>query len=196
MRDPVVNPFPFLEQLVQPLADVLGLRTIPLHVHEILGSALLYQIIFAYIAPRLSAQLVPQYYKKLPRDGALRWNMHCVSMVQSIMISILTLWTILNDEERKAMTHEERVWGYIGAPALVQALAVGYFLWDLTVMVKHTSVFGLPMLAHASSCFIVFALGYVSAVLIASSISLMFQSGQSSTTTAAYSCYTNSRRRF
>lgn len=53
------------------------------------------------------------------------------------------------------------MWGYTGAAALVQALATGYFLFDLIVMVRYLDVFGLGMLAHALSCLITYTLGFV-----------------------------------
>lgn len=59
------------------------------------------------------------------------------------------------------MNLEERMWGYTGAAALVQALATGYFLFDLVVMVRYLDVFGLGMLAHASSCLVTYTLGFV-----------------------------------
>lgn len=59
------------------------------------------------------------------------------------------------------MNHEERMWGYTGAAGLVQALATGYFLFDLVVMLRYTKVFGLGMLAHASSCLLTYTLGFV-----------------------------------
>lgn len=59
------------------------------------------------------------------------------------------------------MNLEERMWGYTGAAGLVQALATGYFLFDLVVMVRYLDVFGLGMLAHASSCLLTYTLGFV-----------------------------------
>ena len=59
------------------------------------------------------------------------------------------------------MNLEERMWGYTGAAALVQALATGYFLFDLVVMVRYLDVFGLGMLAHAASCLVTYTLGFV-----------------------------------
>jgi hypothetical protein len=74
---------------------------------------------------------------------------------------MLALWTIYSDNERRNMNLEERMWGYTGAAALVQALATGYFLFDLVAMVRYLDVFGLGMLAHALSCLITYTLGFV-----------------------------------
>lgn len=90
--------------------------------------------------------------------------MHCASMVQSCAICVLALWTIAVDKERANMDFEERMWGYTGAAALVQALATGYFLFDLVVMVRYLDVFGLGMLAHASSCLVTYTLGFVRSI--------------------------------
>lgn len=149
------------EALFRPFFDFLSLQSLPLHIHEILFVFGVYHIIFEYIAPLLSSSLLSTKYKNLSYESTLRWNMHCVSMVQSVGICILALWTITMDEERKYMNLEERIWGYTGAAGLVQALATGYFLFDLVVMVRYLEVFGLGMLAHALSCLLTYTLGFV-----------------------------------
>ncbi|KAK2814487.1 hypothetical protein FQN49_008173 [Arthroderma sp. PD_2] len=58
------------------------------------------------------------------------------------------------------MTPVERVYGYSGACGLIQAMATGYFLWDLIISVRHVRVFGVGMLFHAVSAVLVFSLGY------------------------------------
>lgn len=67
------------------------------------------------------------------------------------------------DEERAAMTLEERVWGYTGAAGMVQGFAVGYFVWDAYIMARYTHVFGIAMLVHGLACSLTFSLGFVSA---------------------------------
>lgn len=63
------------------------------------------------------------------------------------------------------MNAGERVYGYSGACALVQALATGYFLWDLIVSTLHIKTFGVGMWFHAVSALWVFSLGFVSIFL-------------------------------
>lgn len=162
MRDPFPIP-PFLQQAVQPLSTFLDLQTLPFHAHEIFLSSLFYHLIFAYLAPSFSTALVPNRYRILPSDGKLRWNMKCVSFVQSSFISALALVVISLDTQRAAMSLPERIWGYTGAAGMVQAFAVGYFVWDTYIMVRYTRVFGAAMLAHGVACTIVFSLGFVSA---------------------------------
>jgi TLC domain len=161
MLDPFFPPMPWLETLFRPLCDFLSLHTLPLHIHEILYTFVLYHVIFEYLAPPLSGLFLPNSYTKLSYESKLRWNMHCASMVQSVAICVLALSVITVDKERKGMNLEERMWGYTGAAGLVQALATGYFLFDLVVMVRYLKVFGLGMLAHASSCLLTYTLGFV-----------------------------------
>jgi hypothetical protein len=161
MLDPFFPPLPWLETLVRPLCDFLSLHTLPFHIHEILYAFVLYHVIFEYLAPPLSSLFLPSSYAKLSYESKLRWNMHCASMVQSVAICALALFVITVDKERKGMNLEERLWGYTGAAGLVQALATGYFLFDLVVMVRYLKVFGLGMLAHASSCLLTYTLGFV-----------------------------------
>ncbi len=60
------------------------------------------------------------------------------------------------------MGWEERVWGYTGAGGLVQAMAAGYFVWDLGICALHLDVFGVGLLMHAVSALVVFSFGFVS----------------------------------
>jgi hypothetical protein len=82
-------------------------------------------------------------------------------MVQCLFINTLAIWVALFDESRKTMGWEERVWAYTESSAMVQALAAGYFLWDLIVTSMYLDVFGIGTLAHAVAALIVYSLGFV-----------------------------------
>lgn len=161
MHDPFLIPQqPWLSNAVQPFADYFHLTTLPLHVHEVLGSFLAYTFINVIVAPRLSTWLFPTRYPKLSKERRINWDVHVVSLCQSTMINILALWVMFTDEERKGMDWRERIWGYTGAAGMVQGLATGYFLWDLMITLQNVKVFGLGMLAHAMSALLVFSFGF------------------------------------
>ncbi|KFH40733.1 putative TLC domain-containing protein-like protein [Hapsidospora chrysogenum ATCC 11550] len=161
MQDPFpIPPVPWLAELVQPWCDRFNLTTLPLHIHEVVAAALLYSVVFWPISPLISHFLAPDHYSKLPRKRRLNWDAHVVSMVQSCLINALAIWVILVDDERRAMTWEERIWGYTGGCALIQALAAGYFLWDLIVTSLNLDVFGIGTLAHAMAALLVYSLGF------------------------------------
>jgi hypothetical protein len=162
MKDPFLfPPIPWLQRAVQPVADYLSLPTLPLHVHEVVAGALLYSVIYYPISPILSSLVFPRHYPQLSRKRKLNWDAHVVSLVQSCLINGLALWVMVVDAERKAMTWEERIWGYTGASGMIQGLAAGYFVWDLVVTSRNLDVFGLGTLAHAMSALVVFSLGFV-----------------------------------
>ncbi|KAL8945503.1 MAG: hypothetical protein Q9222_007946, partial [Ikaeria aurantiellina] len=102
--------------------------------------------------------LFPSIYPSLPRRTQLNWDVHVVSLVQSVFVCAAAIWVILVDEERKAMDWKERVWGYDGGGGMIQAFAAGYFLWDLQICVRYLGIFGWGMLMHAVSALIVFSL--------------------------------------
>lgn len=162
MKDPFfIAPIPWLVELVEPWADYFDLPTLPAHVHEVLAAALFYSVIFYPISPLISNYLAPQHYSKLTRKKQLSWDAHVVSMVQSTLINGIAIWIMVVDDERKNMDFEERIWGYTGAAGLVQALATGYFLWDLVVTSLNYDVFGPGTLAHAAAALLVYSLGFV-----------------------------------
>ena len=148
---------------ITPIAHALNLGTLPLHFHEIIGAFCFYSFLFLLVSPSLSRLLFPKIYPQLPAKTKINWNVHAVSLVQSSLICLLGLWVIKMDEERARMNWEERIWGYTGAGGMVQALAAGYFLWDLLASTFYLDVLGLGSLAHAASALIVTVLGFVSA---------------------------------
>ncbi|KAL7929113.1 TLC domain-containing protein [Trichoderma chlorosporum] len=161
MKDPFfIPPIPWLSELVQPLSDRLSLPSLPLHIHEVLLSAIFYSVIFWPVSPILSRLIAPQHYSKLSRKRRLNWDAQVVSFVQSTLINAIAIWVMVVDEERKNMDQEERIWGYTGASGMVQALAAGYFVWDLFVTSLNMDVFGLGTLAHAISALLVYSLGF------------------------------------
>ncbi|KAF9869820.1 TLC domain-containing protein [Colletotrichum karsti] len=161
MKDPFFfEPIPWLVKATQPWADFLSLPSLPLHVHEVLAAAVLYSIIYYPVSPLISRLLVGRKYTDLPRKKRVNWDAHVVSFFQSTLINVLALWTMYVDEERSQMDWQERIWGYTGPAGLIQALATGYFLWDLVVTSCNMDVFGLGTLAHAVSALFVYSLGF------------------------------------
>ncbi|KAM7190541.1 TRAM, LAG1 and CLN8 domain containing protein [Naviculisporaceae sp. PSN 640] len=161
MRDPFpFPPIPALSKASEPLAKLLSFPTLPLHVHEVVASALFYTFIQVAVSPVLSNWLVPQHYPKTSRSKKLNWDVHVVSLVQSTLINALSLWVIFVDDERWNSNFEERVWGYTGASGMIQAMACGYFVWDLLVTILYLDVFGLGLLAHAVSALAVYSFGF------------------------------------
>lgn len=166
MKDPFFIPqIPALSKAVQPWADRYGLPTLSLHIHEVIVFTLFYTFIQMVISPVLSTWLFPSHYPRNSRGKKANWDAHVVSLVQSVLINGMALWVMFVDEERNQMDWQQRIWGYTGAAGLVQAMATGYFVWDLIMTVSYLDVFGLGLLAHASSALAVYSLGFVSVFL-------------------------------
>lgn len=166
MHDPFpIPPIPWLSKAVQPFSDYFSLTTLPLHIHEVVGSFLGYTFINTIFAPWISKKIFPVKYAKLSAEKKINWDVHVVSLCQSLMINTLALWVMWADEDRKNMDWVQRVWGYTGAAGMIQGLAAGYFLWDLMVTIRNVKVFGYGMLAHAFSAMLVFSFGFVSNLL-------------------------------
>ena len=168
MKDPFpIPPLPWLSEAVQPFADYFHFTTLPLHIHEVVGSFLGYTFIHIVLAPAISKWIFPVKYAKLSRERKINWDVHVVSMVQSCLINTLALWVIFTDEERKDMNALERVYGYTGGCGMIQGLAAGYFLWDLLICSRHFKVFGFGLWAHAVCALVVFSFGFVSGLFMA-----------------------------
>ncbi|CUS15579.1 unnamed protein product [Tuber aestivum] len=155
---------PALAQLVEPYATRIGLHTLPLHIHQVIFALVIYHLIFL-ISPTLSAFIFPKTYRNFDRRTKVNWDVHVVSLVQSILICTLAIWAAYHDPERDAWSKDEasmmkRTFGYSPIQGAVQAYAEGYFVWDLLMSAWHLDIFGLGFLAHAASAVIVFSLGF------------------------------------
>lgn len=159
MKEPFLPPPKQLQALLTPLAERWNLPTLPLHAHQILLAFTAYHVIMTRVSPVLSAKIFPKTYPALSKKSQLNWDVHVVSLVQSIFISGLALWVMFNDEERKT---SDRIYGYTSAGGAVQGFAAGYFLWDLVLSVMHFDIFGPGFTAHAISALAVYILGFVS----------------------------------
>lgn len=161
MRDPFISPPKLLSEAVQPIADCLGLLTLPLHIHEVLFSWACYQFIFTIVSPTISNWLLPSIYARFPARTKVNWNVHVTSFIQSTFITSFALFVILRDEDRKKMGWVGRILGYTGAGGAVQGFAAGYFLWDAVASIMHLKVLGWGSLIHAVSALLVTSLGFV-----------------------------------
>ena len=162
MRDPFFPPPPILVKNIQPMAEYLGLSTLPLHLHEVVFALTAYHLINTIVSPVISTWLFPSVYPRLSARTMINWNTHVTSFIQSCFITAFALFVIWRDEERKEMDWVGRIWGYTGAGGAVQSFAAGYFLWDLIVSTVHLNVLGWGSLAHAVSALLVTSLGFVS----------------------------------
>ncbi|KAF1832089.1 DUF887-domain-containing protein [Decorospora gaudefroyi] len=161
MHDPFPIPRPEgLVKYVEPVADYLSLKTLPLHFHEVMAAFTLYHVTYRYVAPAISRLFFPRIYSSFNARTKLNWDVHVVSFVQSTLICSLALWVMWTDGELRQMDTTERVHGYTGASGLIQAFAGGYFLWDLVITVQNVKIFGIGMLFHAICALCVFFLGF------------------------------------
>lgn len=161
MLDPFFSPPQWLVNAVHPIANSLGLLTLPLHFHEVVLGWTCYHFINTVFSPVISNWLFPTTYSNLSSRSRTNWNVHVTSLIQSSFITILALAVIRSDEERRQMDWAGRIWGYTGAGGAVQGFAAGYFMWDLMVSILHLEVLGWGSLAHAISALLVTSLGFV-----------------------------------
>ena len=162
MLDPIGPPPAWLRDFVEPYALRLNSPTLPDHIHEVILAFAVYQGIHSFASPWLSPVLFPKSYPYLSTRTKLNWDIHVVSLFQSVVINTLALWILFVDQERNSMSAGERVFGYTGACGFIQALAVGYFIYDIIVSTIYVRMFGIGVLFHAVSALWVFSLGFVS----------------------------------
>jgi hypothetical protein len=160
MQDPI-SPPTLLVQLSQPLADKLGLKTMPYHVHEMLLGFLGYHFIFYGLSPAVSRLVASKAYAGFDKRTRLNWDIHWVSMIQALFINTAALYVIFTDPGRKDIDWTGRLWGYTPASGMVQGFAAGYFLWDLQVSLQYVNICGMSALIHAIGALAITCIGFV-----------------------------------
>lgn len=170
MHDPLGPAPAFLQSLVEPLTrEPFNLTTLPRHIHELLLAFVLYISLSNWISPAICARLLRRTYTSLSQRTRINWDVHVVSLVQSLLICGLALWVLRNDQEVVgAGDWRGRIWGYSGAAGLVQAMAGGYFLWDVYISTMYFKIMGPGSLAHAVSALVITMMGFVSCFLVLS----------------------------
>src|ERR1700712_2138808 len=103
MLDPVPPPPPRLLPRAKPYSEALHLPSLPYHIHEVLGAFVLYQTTQSILSPLVSNLLFPNTYSKLNRRTRINWDVHVVSLLQSLVINTAALWVMFTDQERKNM---------------------------------------------------------------------------------------------
>jgi hypothetical protein len=147
MQDPIPCP-QFLHDFILPTATSLHLTTLPFHIHEVLLSFTFYTLFEKIVSPYISRKFFPRCYNTFPPRTRVNWDIHVTSFAQSLIICTATIYVLLTDTERIGSTWQERLYGYSGAGGLVQGMAAGYFMWDLTVCTINYSVLGPLDLLH------------------------------------------------
>ncbi|KAL5001477.1 TLC domain-containing protein [Aspergillus recurvatus] len=160
MLDPIPPPPEWLREIVEPWALRFNLPALTDHSHEVIAAFIGYLFIHYILSPWLSPKLFPRHYPNLNKRTKLNWDVHVVSLVQSSFINAVALCVLFADDERKSMTTGERVFGYTGSCALINSLAVGYFIYDLIISTLYVKMFGIGMLFHAVSALWVFSFGF------------------------------------
>lgn len=163
MQDPFpISPPAILARLSTTIVKYTHLSALPLHLHQILISAAVYQTICSVISPVISSYLFPRIYPKLAPRTRVNWDVHVVSLLQSLLVNTLGLYVLFFDDERNSWDWRDRIWGYDGALGCIAGLAAGYFFWDLCMCLVHVKTFGVGLLAHAASALAVYSFGFVS----------------------------------
>lgn len=115
------------------------------HAHEILCSFVFYYLVYRYVAPVLNELFFGNNYKSL-KDvrQKIDYDVHTVSMVQCA-VTVSTILPIVHIPTVGAQLAKY----YNPQASMASSLAIGYFLWDLYICLKHYKIYGIQFFAHA-----------------------------------------------
>ncbi|CCF55762.1 hypothetical protein KAFR_0A03270 [Kazachstania africana CBS 2517] len=143
-----INSDPLLKFSIFPDSENLYLK----HLHEIVISFIFYNLLASYVAPKLNSLIFKRSYNDIKnKKSKIDFDIHTVSMFQAF-ISLYILYPTLFLPVNLDITsyHDD-------LSSMVAALSIGYFLWDLSICIKHFSLYGIEFTAHAlASLYIMF----------------------------------------
>ncbi|XP_072104370.1 TLC domain-containing protein 4-B-like isoform X2 [Mobula birostris] len=103
----------------------------------VVGSLFVFQLLFHVISPRLST-LLSWGYTRLSQAQKTEWHSRCVSTIHALVVGSLALYILWFDDD----VNRDRIWG---DPRLVKvniAIASGYLINDLMLLLWHWKTLG------------------------------------------------------
>ncbi|KAG5439353.1 hypothetical protein PCK2_000802 [Pneumocystis canis] len=105
MKSLFPSPPSLIQIWIEPYLNSLNMSALSKHFHVVIGASLFYQFLFI-ISPFVSRKLTVSYLA-LNTSTRIKWDVHFVSMVQSILISYLVLRCWKDDELK-----QDKLFGY------------------------------------------------------------------------------------
>lgn len=157
------------------ITDVLGFQSAPLPFHECAlatdGPAHFYKTcnfmtfdlvniaFYSFIAchllerlVRLPSSLLSSTYRSFKNEvDRFDWSNRVVALVHAVLSSVLAMFCLLNEPQ----TWSDAASGYTESYVRVLMISIGYFCYDLLVLVRYYALTGkldMPMLAHHIIC--------------------------------------------
>lgn len=146
-EDPLAKYAFSLPQSVVDTCNKLGYTELPPHLHEVVFFLSLYSGI--YVLSGLICPHVYPAYNKLTKRNQINFDMHVVSHIQAFVLCACA-WAIYFDPALDHLTASTPF------SSMSAAAAIGYFIWDLYVSLRHVDMFGMPFLAHAGAALFTF----------------------------------------
>jgi hypothetical protein len=128
------------------LIHSLGLQILPAHADQILITAIVYLGIKNLISPPVSSYLFPGSYPKFSRKSKVLWDVGAIQMIKAPLNCVLSLAVLMQTAHEPDIN--ERVWSYSQPGASVQAIATGFYLFEILVSFQYFDVVGWPWLLH------------------------------------------------
>ncbi|XP_028909184.1 TLC domain-containing protein 4-like [Ornithorhynchus anatinus] len=124
--------------LIQYLSGVVHMEESILLGYLVLTiSFAVFQLCFSVVSPRLSSAL-SHSYQALPRKKHLEWDSRCVSTIHATIISFFSLYILQYDDAINA----NKLRGDPKLVRLIVAIASGYLLYDLLLLLRFWSFLG------------------------------------------------------
>ncbi|CEP24582.1 unnamed protein product [Cyberlindnera jadinii] len=157
---------PFVDDYLKPLYTH---QTLDNHIHELVACILFYHAIYlssSVLAPMVFAET----FRTLPRKTRIDFNIHVVSMIQSVLILFLII-PLFTDP----VLVNDRVFGYTPYCGFVTTAALGYFIWDAIISLVYVNYFGVSFLVHGVVSACVFYIGLGPFIAYYSGIFILFE---------------------
>ncbi|KAI8607382.1 TLC domain-containing protein [Chytriomyces sp. MP71] len=135
------------------------------HWHVALLSALFWQALFLG-AGSLSRAHFPAY-KAWKKNKQFDWCMRIVAFFNAIVVCSLA-WPMLNDPA----LYKAKLWGYNKYAGDVNAIVVGYFLWDIYVSLL---MFDPGYILHGVCAFTVYALSFKPFIMYYGAVFILYE---------------------
>ncbi len=137
---------------IQLAASWLGFRTVEvgLHVERVGVTCFFFTVLYAFLAEPLTKALLPKQWETLSSRTRIDWRLQLAAMTQSLIIAPMATRIIVTRWQNKDPTSlMERLYGYHEPETNLGDIGLGYFVFDLVMMVRERREYGWQMILHA-----------------------------------------------
>jgi hypothetical protein len=114
-----------------------------------ISTFLFYIAVGNYAIPHASSRFFGIGYRSLDRRAKMTWNVKAAAMLHSVIITFGSLYLLIMEDDRINLEDSlQRARAYVPSVASYVSLMLGYYVWELSLVIRFPWAFAPGSLMH------------------------------------------------